>query len=403
MRKIVDTTIFLLFSLGRVMGQALQNARVHRQQREQLNLMDTLLGLREKLAKSATADDAIDLSLEAVHLYFKMRWCILRLIDKQTGDLELINCSGLSAELTEKARLVRPEGTLLGEVIQKGKTLFVEDMEKSKNGLRLPYYAKEMRSIAVAPITSGNETIGTLKVYSPFPRRWSKKDVDFLTSAASLLGLTLSDLRVRDLTRQRSLMVILSLTRALEARDKYTRGHSERVAQLALACAKILGLNEGQTKNLGQASLVHDIGKVGIPDSILSKPGHLSQKEWEEVKKHSMAGYDIAGEGGLPSEVLLAVRHHHENWDGSGYPDGLKGEKIPLLARVIRVADVYDALTSERPYRKPLLAAEAIEILRQEAGRQLDPCIAEAFLQIGSLDAAESKKLERKTTAYRDA
>lgn len=368
-----------------------QNVCTYTQQSEQIHLLESLLTLNKKIFNATIAEEAIDIALNEVQAYFNMKWCILRLIDKQTGDLVLISCSGLSEEEKEKARNIRPEGTLLGEAIQKGKAVFVEDMNKDQNNLRLPYYAKDMRSIAVAPIISVNEIIGTLKVYSPFPRRWLENDLKFMDSVASIFGLAWADINVRNLLHQQTLMVISALSSALEARDAYTKGHSERVSRLAVTCAKILGLDKSQEQNLRHGSLAHDIGKVGVHDSTLLKPGHLSEGEWEEVKQHSMVGYNIVKEGGLPSELLLAVRHHHEDWNGGGYPDGLKGEEIPLLARVIRIADVYDALTSERPYRKSMLAAEAIEILRQEAGRQFDPCIVDAFLQICPLDAAESK------------
>ncbi len=177
---------------------------------------------------------------------------------------------------------------------------------------------------------------------------------------------------------------------AMEVKDVYTQGHSVRVAQLSRACARELGLSGEALDQIYLAGLLHDIGKIGVPESILLKPGRLSAVEWEEVRGHPVVGARIVEPARFPAAVVAVVRHHHEDYGGGGYPDGLAGEEIPLLARIIRVADAYDAMTSTRPYRRGLTAEEAIEELRRGAGRQFDPRVVEAFLRIPAAELEET-------------
>jgi putative nucleotidyltransferase with HDIG domain len=165
---------------------------------------------------------------------------------------------------------------------------------------------------------------------------------------------------------------LLGLANALEAKDPYTRGHSERVAQLARRIALDAGLERGAAETVAQAGLLHDLGKIGVPEGILRKPGPLSDDEWEVMRRHPVVGAQIVAPLEFFDEGARIVLHHHERLDGSGYPDGLCGESIPLGARIVAVADVYDALTSDRPYRARLSHGEALERLLGAAGRTLD-------------------------------
>ena len=165
---------------------------------------------------------------------------------------------------------------------------------------------------------------------------------------------------------------LLGLANALEAKDVYTRGHSVRVSQLAHQMALRAGLPRAFAETVAQAALLHDIGKIGVPEGILRKPGPLTVEEWEIMRQHPVTGAQIVAPLEFFDEGAVILRHHHERLDGSGYPDGLTGDGIPLGARIVAVADVYDALTSGRPYRASLSQPDAIEILRDQAGRTLD-------------------------------
>ena len=163
--------------------------------------------------------------------------------------------------------------------------------------------------------------------------------------------------------------VILSLARTIEARDSYTRGHCERLASLAVQLGRKIGLNHDQIESLRIAGIVHDVGKVVVPDSVLLKPGPLTPQEAEIIRRHPAEGERICAPMQSLRPVLPIIRHHHERMDGSGYPDGLRGEAIPLSARVLQVVDIYDALTTDRPYRKAFDAELALATLYSEAER----------------------------------
>ena len=182
---------------------------------------------------------------------------------------------------------------------------------------------------------------------------------------------------------------ITSLAQALEARDKWTRGHSKRVAEISVKIGEEIGLSREDLEQLDLAGQLHDIGKIGIPDEILRKPGPLTPEEFRVVKEHPEIGYQILKplfeerpglESGSDINVLEVILHHHERFDGTGYPSGLKGEEIPLGSRILLVADAYEAMTSDRPYRKALPLKRAIEEIRRNAGTQFDPQIAELFI-----------------------
>jgi putative nucleotidyltransferase with HDIG domain len=182
--------------------------------------------------------------------------------------------------------------------------------------------------------------------------------------------------------RRTFLSAITSLVRTVEERDPYTAGHSRRVRAYALRLALALGLDRSQRKQLSLAAVLHDIGKVGIPDGILHKPDRLTPEEDRIIRSHPEMGEHILAPIVRNKDVLAAIRGHHERIDGSGYPDGLAGEQIPLLARVLAIPDCYDALTTSRAYRPALPPREALAMLEAGAGSQFDPRLVRAFLRI---------------------
>ena len=172
------------------------------------------------------------------------------------------------------------------------------------------------------------------------------------------------------------------LANALEAKDPYTEGHSTRVAGLARELALRIGFGRPAAETVALAALLHDIGKIGVPESILRKPGSLTDAEWEIMRRHPVTGAQIVSPLEFFDDGAVIVRHHHERLDGSGYPDGLTGEGIPLGARIVAVADVYDALTSGRPHRAGLAPAEATRVLQREGGRTLDSHLVALLVKI---------------------
>ncbi|MBI2571729.1 MAG: response regulator [Candidatus Schekmanbacteria bacterium] len=179
---------------------------------------------------------------------------------------------------------------------------------------------------------------------------------------------------------------INSLVLALEAKDNYTEGHSRRVTYFAVLIAQQLGLAEEEIRQLELAAMLHDIGKIGISEHVLLKPGPLSREEYQHIAQHPVIGARILAPIDMLYPTLGPIRHHHERFDGRGHPDGLTGENIPLGARILMVADTYDAMTTTRPYRSARTHEEAIEELQHCSGTQFDPRIVEAFLKVWQVE-----------------
>jgi response regulator RpfG family c-di-GMP phosphodiesterase len=175
---------------------------------------------------------------------------------------------------------------------------------------------------------------------------------------------------------------IKALAQALEAKDEYTQGHSARVAEESVNIARYLSLSDTEIQRMWLAGYLHDIGKIGIKEAVLNKPGKLNEEEWNLIQQHPVVAGRILGPIPELSDIIDIIVHHHERYNGSGYPDGLEGNSIPLGARILAVADTYDALTSRRPYRDSLTIEEAYRIIEEAAGTYLDPVIARAFLNL---------------------
>ncbi|MFN4070687.1 MAG: HD domain-containing phosphohydrolase [Thermus caldifontis] len=259
--------------------------------------------------------------------------------------------------------------------------VYVEDYARFPGALR-PYAEKGLRSALLVPLKPEGKRYGVLALGSfreAVP--YSSEDEKVLRLVARRLEEALerfSHLRTLNLTREAALK---ALARVLEYRDLETKGHTERVAELSLRLGKAVGFPDLEGLRLG--AYFHDLGKLALPDEVLRKPAALSTGEWRQVKTHPEVGLDILKNlPFLPQTALNVVLYHHERWDGSGYPRGLKREEIPLEARIFAVADVYDALLSERPYKRAWTPEEAQRELRAQAGKGLDPKLVAVFLDL---------------------
>ncbi|GAB6158417.1 hypothetical protein JCM39194_16170 [Desulfotomaculum varum] len=186
---------------------------------------------------------------------------------------------------------------------------------------------------------------------------------------------------LKEILHNQQLQTVLAFTEAIGTRDNYTRGHSERVAEYAQMIAAVMGLQD-LSQMVYIAALVHDVGKIGIPEHILNKPGRLTEAEYQVIKQHSILGANILKKVDSFSDLVAIVRAHHERYDGSGYPDGLRGEEIPLISRIISVADAFEAMTSDRSYRRRFSIDQALAELRRCAGSQFDPAIVDNFIKL---------------------
>jgi HD-GYP domain-containing protein (c-di-GMP phosphodiesterase class II) len=235
------------------------------------------------------------------------------------------------------------------------------------------------KTLAV-PLTIGQRIIGYFELASPDQAAFDDGDQRVLQVLASQAAIAIENARLFAHTQQTYYETIRSLAQALEARDAYTKGHSERVTRYALRIAEQLGMEERRRKVLQYAGMLHDIGKIGISDSILHKELELTDEEWNTIRSHPLFGDTILEPIRFLADAQRIVLHHHERYDGSGYPDRLRADAIPLEARIIAVADAYDAMTSDRPYRQAMTHVAATAEIEAAAGRQFDPRVVDAFL-----------------------
>jgi len=242
--------------------------------------------------------------------------------------------------------------------------------------------ASSLRSFLGVPLKIGNRVIGYFELGSLDEGAFSNDDRRVLQVLAGQAAIAIENARLFENTQQTYYETIRSLAQALEARDAYTKGHSERVTRYALETAREMGLSDHSRKVIRYAGLLHDIGKIGISDSILHKRLKLTDEDWEAIRSHPLFGDSILGPLKFLQEAQAIVLRHHERYDGSGYPGSLKAEEIPLEARIIAVADAYDAMTSDRPYRQALDHQTATRELAKSSGLQFDPAVVEAFLSV---------------------
>ena len=306
--------------------------------------------------------------------------CSIMLIDQTRGELTMQACQGAITATPGQVCEKLGEG-IAGWVAQSGEPLLVQ-------GDSLPAHLKhaeardQVSSAISVPLKASGRTLGVLNVSSLGQRRFGEADVQLLSRLAADAASALENARLYDELRRSFLETVAALAQAVDAKDPYTRGHSERVTDIAVALGEALTVSQEEMDTLRSAAVLHDIGKIGIAEQILRKPGPLNDGEWEMMRNHPHLGADIVVPVSSLQRVVPVILHHHERWDGSGYPGHLCGEDIPLGSRILAVADAYEAMTSDRAYRKGMPAGSAEAILKEGAGRQWDPQVVTAFFQV---------------------
>jgi len=241
--------------------------------------------------------------------------------------------------------------------------------------------AQKIKSVMCVPLRAEQEILGAVYVDSTsLVDAFAERDLETLSALGHQAGLAIQRARLVEDLASMFVGAIRLILASIEARDSYTYGHAERVTSFGLAIGETMGLSHEEMEGLWLAGLLHDVGKIGVPDQVLHKSGALSPEEREEIRRHPVIGdWIVAHIPEIRDRVRGGIRHHHERWDGRGYPDGLRAELVPLFARILAVADTYDAMTSDRPYRRGLGADKAVQAILEGAGGQFDPKVVEAF------------------------
>ncbi|MCL4468111.1 MAG: HD domain-containing protein [Deltaproteobacteria bacterium] len=270
------------------------------------------------------------------------------------------------------------------EVIKTGRSQYIRNLENIKD--ILPFEERLLQdgimSIMRIPLTMGNEIIGTLNFGARRASAFTREDFLAASKIASQISVVLANAKLTTDLEELSLGTIKSLSNAIDARSRWTAGHSARVAKYAVAIGRQIGLGGKILSQLEVAALLHDIGKIATDTDILDKKEKLTEEERTQIRHHAVKGVEILSPIKQLKDSIAIVKHHHECFDGTGYPDGLKQEEIPFLARILSVADAVDAMSSDRPYRKSMSKEEIIKELKRCSGSQFDPSVVRAFLYV---------------------
>ncbi len=245
----------------------------------------------------------------------------------------------------------------------------------------------EVRSLMIVPLKIREKTFGVASAFSfNDAKLFNEKDIYYMSFITQKAASAIENIALYENIYDNLFSTLYAFVTALEVRDLYTRKHSTRVAKYADMIAEEMGCSEEEVDIINFAGSLHDIGKIGIRDDILLKPGRLTSEEYEKIKEHPVIGADIISKLGLWDREMEIIRHHHERIDGKGYPDGLKGDEIPKLSRILCVADAFDAMASDRAYRKKMDKTRVIEIIKENTGTQFDPEVVQAFLRVADQD-----------------
>jgi len=326
-------------------------------------------------------------------IYQKILSLALRLVNSDKGTLLIFDEESNEMNLVAKLGMDLPEkitnhrgGHFLregfaGKILQEGKAIFVEDNEKDARFLSLKERKYYPHRFAAVPLKAKRGIIGVMNISlesEPYPQ----EKLNLLSILAQQAAITLENIELYQNLQIFYFETVQTLSRAIDAKDAYTWEHADRSRRYARAIAEEMKLPEIMAKNVEYAALLHDVGKIGIEESILGKPGVLTSEEKEVVKKHPLIGKKLLAPISLLAPVVPMILYHHEWFNGQGYLEGLKGEEIPIGARIVALIDAWDAMTSDRPYRKAMPKEKAVEEIKKSAGTQFDPVVVNAFLRV---------------------
>ncbi|MGB8215258.1 MAG: HD domain-containing phosphohydrolase [Anaerolineales bacterium] len=379
--------------------------------RQRSQRLESLIVILGQIGSSLDRDQILRMIIDSAREFLDAEACSLFLVDEAVGDLVLAIASNVDKRIrVEKMHIPARKG-IIGHVIHTGETVLVADTAHDER-----HYGEMdrdsgfvTRSILAIPLRSrtvdlGGERgvtheriIGGLEALNKLQGTFSEEDALLLGILANQAATVLEIAGLYADTNELFLDVIKSLTAAIDAKDPYTEGHSHRVSEFSVEMARELGLLPDAIYHIRIGSLLHDIGKIGVPDAILAKPGELTEAEFDLMKQHPVIGARIMSQVRMLRADLPMMAEHQERLDGSGYPQGLKNDQISLTSRIVAVADVFDALTSDRPYHKAMPDEEALDYLREHVDAHFDRDCVDALIRAHRRHAIRTAKKREKS------
>jgi putative nucleotidyltransferase with HDIG domain len=404
----------ILLTLSHQIAIAVQNAQLYTtakqelvQRREteqrlqlQLKRLSALQNINIAITTNIDLQIPLYLLLEQVTDQLGVDAADVLLMDEETQQLFFVAGRGFQTDALKYTKLNIGEG-LAGHAAEIMDVVYINNLGDEETSLRQSPLLDGEEFVAYygAPLISKGKVQGVLELFHRSPMNPDEEWEGFLSTLTSETAIAVDNaLMFRDLEKSNlDLAVAYETTlegwaRTLEMRDRETQGHSQRVLDLTLRLARKLGFTDEELVHVQRGALLHDIGKMGVPDNILLKEGPLTDEEWEIMHKHPVYAYDMLSTIPFLRKAIDIPYSHHEKWDGSGYPRGLKREEIPLAARIFAVVDVWDALRSDRPYRPAWSDEKALSYIKEESGKHFDPIVVDAFMEIQKLEQRKTRK-----------
>ncbi|MCK6539701.1 MAG: PAS domain S-box protein, partial [Anaerolineales bacterium] len=389
-RQITPKETKVLEALAEIAGAALHRLSLHDEALRRVRQLQALQTIDRAITAAPDSRVTLTVLLEQALAPLGADAAGVLLFDSHTLTLEYAAGCGFRGRRYERSRLRLGEGQA-GLAALERRTICAADIAQLEPPfIRLPLLAgEELASYAVAPLIAKGQLLGVLEAFHRAPFEHSRDWLRFFETIANQAAIAIDNARLFEGLQRSNLELSLAYdatiegwARALELRDQETEGHTRRVTDLTMRLARAAGISAEELTHVRRGALLHDIGKMGIPDTILLKPDKLTEEEWAVMRQHPTLAYDMLSPIAYLRPVLDIPYCHHEKWDGSGYPRGLKGEAIPLAARLFSVVDVWDALRSDRPYRKAWTEEETLAYIRAQSGKHFDPKAVELFFQV---------------------
>lgn len=368
-------------------------SRKQNEQRIQIQLqqLNSLHTIENAINSNSDLRTTLEVILREVLAQLKADAASVLLFNKDAHTLDYTAGRGFLSKAIQHTKLRAGEG-YAGRIILDRKTIHVPDLTKAKNDRlanALNLAGEDFAAYVGSPLIAKGQVLGVLEIFQRAPLTPDPDWFDFLSTLADQAALAIDNAQLFENLQRTNFDLTLAYdatiegwSRAMDLRDKETEGHTQRVTNLTVKLARKMGIPDVAILHIRRGALLHDIGKMGIPDSILHKPDKLTPEEWDIMRQHTNYAFQMLTPIAYLKPALDIPRFHHEKWDGTGYPNGLKGGQIPIAARIFAVVDVWDALTTDRSYRRAWSKESAIEYIRNESGKHFDPNVVENFLSI---------------------
>lgn len=388
-RKFTEADERLLSLFASQAAGAIHSARLREEAIHRLQHLQTLRTVDKAITSSLDIDITLNILLSHVLTQLNVDAASVLLLQKHEQSLKYSAGRGFRTHMIEGADVHLNDGYAGRSVMERNTIQILAPEEIVNNPLFARLWHEEgFKAYICVPLISKGEVKGVMEVYRRLKFTPSEEWLDFLETLAGQAAITIDNTQMFDNVQRANMELAIAYeatiegwSRALDLRDKETEGHTQRVTEITMVLAKAVGIKDSQLQHIRRGALLHDIGKMGISDRILLKKGKLTPKEWDIMRTHPMLAYQMLQPIAYLRNALDIPYSHHEKWDGTGYPRGLKGEQIPLVARIFALADVWDALTSSRPYRKAWTNKKTLAYIKKQSGKHFDPHLVDIFLK----------------------